>query len=327
VKGMRMKGIGRLARPAAFVAGWALAVGVVWMAVGAFAEGPPPVLPAGMRKGIKPGEYVWSRDESVMMWVTGGPFQRGTGEGGDRDETPASEVRVSGFFIDKFEVTNGQYRRFYEWWLRSPPAMRRQHSHPTEPEEFDHRPLYWPVEDAEAKEGEKNDAPVHEAYRDAAYPVVGIRWYSAWAYAHWAGKSLPTEAEWEKAASRDEAVGVKRVWPWGNDAPDFTRCNFDGNVGRPVRPGQYPSGRAASGAHDMAGNVWEWCLDFYHKDFYATEAGKKKDPVNQYPSAYRVVRGGSYNSRPEEVRTSYRDRAAPHKRYRDVGFRCVVRLR
>ncbi|MHC4600011.1 MAG: formylglycine-generating enzyme family protein, partial [Planctomycetota bacterium] len=219
-------------------------------------EGGPETLPKGLKAGPAKGEFTWVKDGAAMVWVEGGPFTRGTSGGSEPDEGPAVEVEVSGFFLDRFEVTNGQYRRFYAWWQAASPEERKAVSHPNEPEGHDHRPAYWPSEKKEEeapKEGEE-EAP-------DGVPVVGVSWFSAYAYARWAGKDLPTECEWEKASSGGGPQGKKRQWPWGDEAPDFTRCNFKGNVGRPVRTGSYALGVAVSGAHDMAGNVWEWCLD------------------------------------------------------------------
>jgi iron(II)-dependent oxidoreductase len=285
-------------------------------------EAAPPSLPEGMKAGAA-GLYTWARDGADMVWVPGGPFPRGA-DGDEADEGPAGSVTVSSFFVDRGETTNGMYRKFLEALRAAPPELRRNYRHPDEPEGLDHRPAFWPPEPKAGEEGAKTEPADEPLVRDDL-PVVGVSWFSAWAYARWAGKDLPSEAEWEKAASFDPAARAKRVWPWGNTPPDFTRCNFQGTVGRPVRPASYPGGAAPCGAHDLAGNVWEWCLDGYHKDFYGTEAGKAPDPVNRFPSAYRVVRGGSYKSLADEVRTVFRDRADPARSYRDVGFRCVLR--
>ena len=286
--------------------------------------GSPP-LPEGMKAGTAPGESVWVRDGAVMVWVAGGPFPRGA-DTGEPDEGPAGSIVVSGFYLDKTEVTNGMYRKFHAARAACPPEARRLFSHPDEREGADLRPAFWPPEPKEGETAEKRD-PAQELVARDDLPVVGISWFGAWAYARWAGKDLPSEAEWEKAASFDPAARAKRLWAWGNAAPDFTRCNCNGSVGHPVRPGSYPGGAAACGAEDLAGNVWEWCLDFYHKDFYGTEAGKAADPVNRFPSATRVLRGGSYKSSPDEVRAVFRDRADADKAFRDVGFRCVARPR
>ncbi|MCU0723446.1 MAG: formylglycine-generating enzyme family protein [Planctomycetes bacterium] len=280
-------------------------------------------VPAGLRPGDAPGEYVWGADEAVMVAVPGGLFPRGA-DASEPDEGPAGTVAVSGFYLDRAEVDNRRFRKFHEAWRAAPPEVRARWTHPEAPAGFDPRPAFWPED---PKDGGKNGATKDSGDASLAgddQPVVGVSWFGAWAYARWAGKDLPTEAEWEKAASYDPARRAKRLYPWGNEAPDFTRANVLGNVGKPVRPGNYPGGAAACGALDLAGNVWEWCLDYYHKDFYGTEAGKAPDPVNRFPSAHRSLRGGSYRSSAEEARTSFRDRADPARAFRDVGFRCVL---
>jgi len=282
-------------------------------------EGVPSPLPEGLKAGAEKGRFICEKDGAPMVWIEAGKFPRGNGEG-EPDERPPAEVQVSGFFLDVEEVTNGRYRAFYTWWREAPETEKRKFSHRDEPEGWDHRPAFWPGEDEKEKE-------TPDVFSRDAFPVVGVSWFSARACAKWAGKDLPTEAEWEKAASHDGASKTKRNWPWGNARPDFTRCNFAGNVGFPVRPGRYESGAARCGAVDLSGNVWEWCADYYHKDFYGTETGKASDPLNGFPSAFRAVRGGSYSSKEEEIRTTYRDRADPRKTYRDVGFRCVLRVK
>ena len=173
------------------------------------------------------GRFLWTRDGSILVWVEPGPFLRGNDKG-DPDEAPATEVRTGGFFIDRFEVTNGQYRKFYAWWVKCAPGEKRKFSHRDEPEAWDHRPAFWPSEE-EGKPAAREEEAV---YGRDEIPVVGISWYSAFAYARWCGKDLPTETEWEKAASHEGKSKGKRLWPWGNGNPDFTRCNFAGNVGR-----------------------------------------------------------------------------------------------
>ncbi len=288
----------------------------------------PASLPPGLQKGREEGEFESTRDGAVMVYIAEGEFEVGS-DNADEDEAPRHKVGVSAFFIDKFEVTNEQYGKFLEWWRKAPPAQKKAYSHKDEPAELDHTPAFWQKPKEPPREGEDKspaEAPSGGAAREEPVPedpVTGVTWYSAFAYAGWAGKSLPTEVQWEKAAGYDRRTKTVFKYPWGMQKPDFTLLNFLGNVRKPTRVGTYRTGVSPSGCHDMAGNVWEWCLDFYHKDFYKSKAGSTADPVNHFPSPCRVTRGGSYNSDETEVRCAYRDRTRPGESFKDLGFRCV----
>jgi len=131
------------------------------------------------------------------------------------------------------------------------------------------------------------------------HPVVKVSWDDAQAFCQWAGVALPTEQQWEKAARSTDG----RIYPWGNEAPDRNRCNFNKDVGDTTPAGKYPAG--ANGLFDMAGNAWEWCQDWHEKD------------------KYRVLRGGSWWSNAESVRCACRDRSSPIHRLGGWGFRVV----
>jgi iron(II)-dependent oxidoreductase len=155
-------------------------------------------------------------------------------------------------------------------------------------------------------------------------PVRGVSWFAAEAYAQWAGKRLPTEEEWEKAASWDPSTRKKRQWPWG-DEKDEGRANF---TGRPSPVGSYPRGVSAYGVHDMAGNVAEWVKGFYQP----YPGNQSQDP--DYGTQFNVARGGGFRGPIDSARTTFRDYHAPGTRARMVtptkeeetslGFRCAA---
>jgi formylglycine-generating enzyme required for sulfatase activity len=231
-----------------------------------------------------------------MVLVKAGPFLMGDAEGRP-NEQPVRQVNLGyDYYIDKYEVTNREYAAFCQATGRAQPT----------------NPLW------------------DEQYftKNPNSPVVGVSWEDAKAYADWAGKQLPTEAEWEKAASwtpqaSDASPQWKRRWPWGN-TPD-QRATF--RTGHPTPVGQAAGGASAYGVMDMAGNVAEWVADAY-----AAYPGNTTPDAN-YGQNLRVVRGGSFGSPDANaVRTTIRFFAAPTFSPQDlqnrswlIGFRCVVR--
>ena len=224
-----------------------------------------------------------SRDGAEMVSVPAGEFWMGSDDSDAySDEKPRRRVYLDAFRIDKFEASNALYRRFMEATGRAAPS-------------------YW------------NDS----MWNEPSQPVVGVDWYDASAYCSWAGKRLPTEAEWEKAARGTDG----RKYPWG-DQWDSSRANSaESKIGKMVSVGSYPSGVSPYGAHDMAGNVWEWVADWYGDNYYSQ--APNRNPKGPDSGQYRVLRGGSWFNLPRGLRVSLRNRLTPAYRGGLIGFRCA----
>lgn len=272
-----------------------------------------PIQSADMGGGVPPPAvgalgFAWPRigaafslDGAPMIYIPAGPFMMGSSpmsRDAAPDEKPAHKITLKAYYIDRYEVTEAQYRLFL--------ADVAQNGHGgcdrSEPASKDHTPS------AETWAG---DAP------GSRQPVVGVDWYDAAAYCAWAGKRLPTEAEWEKAARGSD----ERTWPWG-DKWDRARTN-SWETGRKSRTpvGTYETGASPAGVEDLAGNVWEWVRDWYAPKFYFDSP--KQDPGGPATGTARVVRGGSYLSNPSGVRSTVRQGNDPIGRYSNFGFRCA----
>jgi formylglycine-generating enzyme required for sulfatase activity/acetyl esterase/lipase len=256
-----------------------------------------------------------------FVYVPAGPFKMGdsTGDGLTR-ERPAHVVELDAFYIAKYEITNGDWKKF-----RDDPG-------------YDN-PKFWP----DGRVVPRDQVPYWTQANNHGgatpdsdrYPLLGVNWDAATAYCNWlsakTGKRyrLPTEAEWEKAARGTD----QRRYPWGN-AIDHSYANFVGaqsyDTGVPVgsftgqKLGDVQTHDNASpyGAYDMAGNVMEWCQDWYDRDYYATSP--RKNPKGPTTGAYRVVRGGTFFVEPFELRSGARSAAWPSfQGHRMIGFRPV----
>jgi formylglycine-generating enzyme len=232
-----------------------------------------------------------------MMLVQAGEFIMGDDDHLP-DEKPTHKVTLPDFYIDKFEITNAQYKKFCDETNRKLPT------NPWWAKQFLNTDNYFTS---------KPDLP-----------VVGVTWNDALAYAKWAGKRLPTEEEWEKAASWDPGAGKKRQWPWG-DSSEPGRANLDKQKQSPVAPGQHPNGVSAYGVHDLSGNVAEWVESIY-KPYGENQPSGAQSATNS-----RVVRGGSFISPPNEARTTRRYQRSPDFTAKEkqegswlIGFRCAV---
>jgi formylglycine-generating enzyme required for sulfatase activity len=309
-----------------------------------------------------------------MVWIAGGEFLMGSTDPlARRDESPVHRVRVSGFWMDATEVTNAQFRAFVDAtgyktvaeravdWEELKKQLPEGTPKPAEamllPGSLVFTPPDHPVDLAMSEQWwswqtganwRHPEGPGSTIDGKDSYPVVQIAHEDATAYAKWAGKRLPTEAEWEYAARG----GLKgKVNTWGDDPVDATRCNTwqgefphkntreDGFAGAaPVK--SFPAN--GYGLYDMSGNVWEWCGDRYRPDTYArrrleqgadgvaqdpTGPAKSLDPRNPYESVSYVQRGGSFlcnDSYCASYRPSARMACPPDTGMSHLGFRCVL---
>lgn len=243
-----------------------------------------------------------------MVYVPCGPFVMGSdpGEGFD-DERPEHTVALSGYCIDRAEVTNAQWRSCVAAGGCRPPA-------------------------GGPSSRTRADYHANPAFDD--YPVINVDWDQATAYCARAGKRLPTEAEWEKAARggcetiAPAACGIEdeRTYPWGDSSPTCDIAGFFGCLRDTSGVGaRSPAGDSPYGAQDMAGNVWEWVADWYDAACYATCASDCLDPAGPGSSVdgTRVQRGGSWSSDPGLLRAAHRVRSNPSNAADDVGLRCA----
>ena len=220
-----------------------------------------------------------------MAVVPAGEFTMGSLTG-DTDEQPAHRVYVDGFSMDKYEVTIGQYAAFLQAKGVEPPSDWKTMNQAT----------------------------------NQKRPVANMEWADAAAYCTWAGKRLPTEAEWEKAARGTDG----RLYPWGNDPPTPLRANYgktDWNNHEVLVPvGTLEAGKSPYGIYDMAGNVWEWVSDWYGYNYY--KSSPPQNPTGPSSGGTKVIRGGSWYSNPAALRSANRSLISPTDQGL-TGFRCV----
>jgi len=244
-----------------------------------------------------------NRDKwSEMVLIPAGEFIMGSPHNEFiPEETPQHKVYLDAYYIDKYEVTNAEYWEFLQYMRKT-----RDHSkcHPDESKNKDHTPgtAYTPWE--------------YPYYDYPGYPVCRVDWYDAYAYAAWAGKRLPTEAEWEKAARGTDG----RRFPWGN-VWDAKRANV-GPTGT-LTVGSYELGKSVFGVYDVVGSVSEWCNDWYHPEYF-----RKSPSVNpkgpDYSTGRKIVKGPSlFAAYAYKMRCAVRIFAKPEDKNKSIGFRCA----
>lgn len=243
-------------------------------------------------------EIMKGQDGAPMVLIPAGPFTMGSNDGLP-NERPEKIVTLDAYYIDQYEVTLNLYRKFLE---------AAKHDAP-------------PTWDDEA------------ATTVGDRPTIGMKWADAAAYCKWAGKRLPTEAEWEKAARGTDG----RRYPWGHMQPFVDIANYNrglwvseaitlvavtsGLEGMSVRHGLKEGGKSPFGLAHMAGNVSEWVADWYDREYY--QKGPEKNPMGPASGDKRVLRGGSWADLPAALRVTARFSAEPEFEDRTIGFRCA----
>jgi len=217
-----------------------------------------------------------SNDGMTEVFVTAGTFQMGgLDPSAELDEKPAHKVTMPAFWIDKFDVTNGMYVQCVSAGACDPPLS---FSSKTVSSYFN-----------------------NSQYND--FPVVNVSWTDATAYCKWAGRHLSTEAEWEYAARGTDL----RTYPWGDQAPDSTRANYNYMVGDTTKVGSYPAGASPFGVLDMVGNVAQWINDFYDGTYYSKSVVlNPSGPIGRVNYFFRVIRGGTFQDDPLTIRLANR---------------------
>lgn len=268
-----------------------------------------------------PEPQIQTKDGGEMVLIPAGEFLMG-GEKADLEgfapsiylnyeaEYPRHQVKLSAFYLDKYEVTNAQYQRFL--------AHLEQHqgtsfNHPSQPADQDHLQHY-----------------LNDEMKAEDQPATGLNWFDAYAYCNYVSKRLPTEAEWEYAARGPGEI--YRKYPWGNERPEtdgIWRANIRPEQGwsadghRYTAPvGAFPDGVSPFGIMDMAGNAEEWVADWLDASYYRNSQGAK-DPKGPKEGRNKVIKGGSFGTDPNHIRIATRLYGAPEVKSEMQGCRCA----
>ena len=234
---------------------------------------------------------VIEKDPVEMVVIPAGTFKRGSSPGEGRlDEQPKRKIYVDSFAIDKYEVSNARYIEFLEETLHKPPFN-----------------VY-------------GEGPLATEKSISDLPVVQVTWHDAVDYCFWAGKRLPTEAEWEKAGRGSD----NRLYPWGNEPPTAERAQFDREWdGKKTfrKVNSLPEGQSSSGLYQLSGNVREWTQDWYDAEYYANSPDR--NPEGPETGILKAIRGGSWRSFDSDIRVTSRGKGGFALKTHGIGFRCA----
>ncbi len=232
--------------------------------------------------GPQNGETIKWIDGSVLVYISAGNFTMGYG-----GDAPVHSISLDGYWIQQTKVTNRMYDQCVSTGSCTPPTQEL-------------------------------GGPVFTNPTFASHPVVGVTWDQAQAYCSWVQGSLPTEAQWEKAARGANG----NAYPWGNSEPSCDLLNFANCYGRTTNVDTYENGKSPFGLYDMAGNVFEWVFDFYDANYYAQSPAE--NPTGPTTGQYRGVRGSSFETSDVQAASAIRRFNEQTDSGRDIGFRCAV---
>jgi len=247
-------------------------------------------------------EIEHAKDASILISIPAGEFEMGSDK--YSAEKPIQKVFLDQFYIDKYLVTNEQFTKFVE-------ETQYKTSAEKEGSGMVRLGRRWKKTDG-ANWSNPDGLSSIDGKED--HPVSQVSYNDALSYCQWAGKDLPTEAQWEKSARGPEG----NEYPWGNSEPNDTTANFDNIIGSTSAVTEYEKGQSNYGANDMAGNVYQWC-----KDWYATGERAPKNPTGPEAGKEHVIKGGSFIEGVESLRSANRDRYEPNYSSFLFGFRCA----
>lgn len=233
---------------------------------------------------VRDGVEIVGKDGAPAVLIPAGKFVMG-----DDENSPRREIFLDAFYMDRYEITVARYGNFLK---------------------------------ATGKVNEPDDFPESDLKKFGDFPVVGVNWHGANNYCRWAGKRLPTEAEWEKAARGEDG----RKYPWGSDEPTSAHARFGVSSRKPVYPdgvsrvGTHPKGMGPFGMYDLAGNAWEWVADWYSTSF---PRDKSQNPKGPDSGTAKVIRGGGWMDPADRITATKRMYLNPNESLEDIGFRCA----